>query len=729
MTLSDTILYENTEFLSVLNEVATAISTMMDSHGKKDSVNDMDMTVYMEFFSDSSFILGSSRVRSFYFSFDDPKFTLSQIIRLNRTYFSSYFQPCSFNDTTKTLLFNLIFHETLHGIGFHFSKYNLTGWGGFVDDGFYIGQHAVNAYREITQNNNLDRIPVENSFGPGSEHVHWEEGKDSSHLNENRYYNSIYHPSLPYEIMTPILDTDVYLTKLTLGVLEDYGYTVHYDTPYMYPVLDSYNLLTIEINDTNDTNYTSTFSNAILNPEILTNETDNHLLSEHSNHHKLLFTCNLLDDAKDVVLYIKKIFEDICDTYYHIHLEFNNLSEEMYDKVILINCTTTKEAMKMTLNIGKIKEYVICNDLKIPKISLMIVKFIILELCGITNQDNYLYGINTIKLYNEIIKDTIEIPASKVPLVEGYSEYGYEYPCIQNDILNKCEIGKEINISYLTLVAIQDGNIMHTRKTGHNFKLTPTIVNDYNLIPNYNETQINNDDICIYTSNGASLMSLLYKLINRNENTIIKEGDIVSKNDIVIINERNVTLDNLFWDGCIELNNRSMFERYEHLYSNECKELLYWRMVPDIEWNIINKICSKEPGREPCVMNIKNNNCGSHYIKFEFTDPDLLKSKENENSYVSSFWWICLNSTKIRLKVNSKESSTIYKKDGFSIFKFNLGERDNVEILNFIDNKLELLNIWFLKENTNGEGNLNILLDNLKDQRWNDNLENIYTIF
>ena len=112
-----------------------------------------------------------------------------------------------------------------------------------------------------------------------------------------------------------------------------------------------------------------------------------------------------------------------------------------------------------------------------------------------------------------------------------------------------------------------------------------------------------------------------------------------------------------------------------------------------------------------------------------FTDPDLLKSKENENSYVSSFWWICLNSTKIRLKVNSKESSTIYKKDGFSIFKFNLGERDNVEILNFIDNKLELLNIWFLKENTNGEGNLNILLDNLKDQRWNDNLENIYTIF
>ena len=58
MTLSDTILYENTEFLSVLNEVATAISTMMDSHGKKDSVNDMDMTVYMEFFSDSSFILG-----------------------------------------------------------------------------------------------------------------------------------------------------------------------------------------------------------------------------------------------------------------------------------------------------------------------------------------------------------------------------------------------------------------------------------------------------------------------------------------------------------------------------------------------------------------------------------------------------------------------------------------------------------------------------------------------
>tara|TARA_X000000368_G_C22527243_1_gene491885 strand:- start:177 stop:563 length:387 start_codon:yes stop_codon:yes gene_type:complete len=128
-------------------------------------------------------------------------------------------------------------------------------------------------------------------------------------------------------------------------------------------------------------------------------------------------------------------------------------------------------------------------------------------------------------------------------------------------------------------------------------------------------------------------------------------------------------------------------------------------------------------------MNIKKNNCGSHYIKFEFTDPDLLKSKENENSYVSSFWWICLNSTKIRLKVNSKESSTIYKKDGFSIFKFNLGERDNVEILNFIDNKLELLNIWFLKENTNGEGNLNILLDNLKDKRWNDNLENIYTIF
>jgi hypothetical protein len=178
-----------------------------------------------------------------------PDFPIKQEITLNSEYIdNNYFMNTgSFNGTTCKRLLSVIIHEMLHGIGIGVYTQDDIGWGGFLDTNniWYIGKNgkirAIEEYRKIITKTlvdvtNINRIPVENSFGEGTAYSHWEEGKkDSSggnYTNEYRIFNGVFYPALPNEIMTGFSGNE-YFTGLTAGALEDYGYKINWNSQYI----------------------------------------------------------------------------------------------------------------------------------------------------------------------------------------------------------------------------------------------------------------------------------------------------------------------------------------------------------------------------------------------------------------------------------------------------------------------------------------------------------------
>lgn len=96
---------------------------------------------------------------------------------------------------------DFIVHETLHAMGLGtlwntFKLLNLTG--------NYIGTNALEAYRELTGKPGLTSVPVE----PGS-----------GHFSETALGN---------EILTPTIGKTTFISTVSIGALEDLGYTVDY---------------------------------------------------------------------------------------------------------------------------------------------------------------------------------------------------------------------------------------------------------------------------------------------------------------------------------------------------------------------------------------------------------------------------------------------------------------------------------------------------------------------
>ena len=105
----------------------------------------------------------------------------------------------------------------------------------------YTKSKAIMAYRKSTNNPYIKRIPVENSFSAGTRYSHWEEGLKDGFLSEHRYYKypegDVFHPHLKYELMSGFVDTEMYLSSITTGALEDYGYKIDNTNIYIvdYP--------------------------------------------------------------------------------------------------------------------------------------------------------------------------------------------------------------------------------------------------------------------------------------------------------------------------------------------------------------------------------------------------------------------------------------------------------------------------------------------------------------
>lgn len=129
----------------------------------------------------------------------------------------------------------VMFHEILHvlgcvGVGEKGSQ--------FINDNStlpyntYTGQNGVNRYRDVLDKNGKnvalyveDIFPLEDDYGYGTETFHFEED-----AHRHRWLNGIYYNTIKNEIMTGIMNGENFITSLTLGVLEDLGFMVNYES-------------------------------------------------------------------------------------------------------------------------------------------------------------------------------------------------------------------------------------------------------------------------------------------------------------------------------------------------------------------------------------------------------------------------------------------------------------------------------------------------------------------
>jgi hypothetical protein len=141
--------------------------------------------------------------------------------------------------------YHVLLHEIGHILGIG-SFWYLTGCPktGYVENGttkhYYTGTNAFREYKSVFAGFSNDAflgIPIEDDGGAGTAGVHPEEGPEGGLSGDNRYINGIFHPGLDTELMTGWLDSSPVstpLSRITLGFLEDIGYTVNYNIADVY---------------------------------------------------------------------------------------------------------------------------------------------------------------------------------------------------------------------------------------------------------------------------------------------------------------------------------------------------------------------------------------------------------------------------------------------------------------------------------------------------------------
>lgn len=132
-----------------------------------------------------------------------------------------------------SLAYYTVLHEIFHvfGIG--------TLWDSLVNDSReYTGVNALREYRNVVGNQELGFIPIEDDGGIGTADGHPEEGTGMVRMK-----NGITYPGLDRELMTgyseSIDNEPMILSRITVGFMEDLGYTVRYEgaDEMMYPTL------------------------------------------------------------------------------------------------------------------------------------------------------------------------------------------------------------------------------------------------------------------------------------------------------------------------------------------------------------------------------------------------------------------------------------------------------------------------------------------------------------
>ena len=131
----------------------------------------------------------------------------------------------------------MLIHEIIHILGVSSSVHFFNN----IEGNFYLGENGVKQYKKVLANNSYERyreitkVPIENSFGAGTIGSHFEEGQDTNNNTEFIFENGLEYPSVPNEIMTGFINLSFnFLSIMTLGVLEDIGWTVNYNSNYVF---------------------------------------------------------------------------------------------------------------------------------------------------------------------------------------------------------------------------------------------------------------------------------------------------------------------------------------------------------------------------------------------------------------------------------------------------------------------------------------------------------------
>ena len=102
---------------------------------------------------------------------------------------------------------------------------------------YYTGINALREYRSVFNDQALIGIPIEDNGSSGTVNVHLEEGTENTITTNDRFVNGKLHPGLDQELMTgwaESFDFDMPLSKITISLLEDLGYSVNYDQADSY---------------------------------------------------------------------------------------------------------------------------------------------------------------------------------------------------------------------------------------------------------------------------------------------------------------------------------------------------------------------------------------------------------------------------------------------------------------------------------------------------------------
>ena len=133
----------------------------------------------------------------------------------------------------KSLAYYTILHEIFHVLGIG------TLWDSLVNDSReYTGVNALREYRNAIENQALAFIPIEDDGGIGTADGHPEEG-----TGVVRVKNGITYPGIDRELMTGYSESadnePMILSRITVGFMEDLGYTVRYEgaDEMLYPAL------------------------------------------------------------------------------------------------------------------------------------------------------------------------------------------------------------------------------------------------------------------------------------------------------------------------------------------------------------------------------------------------------------------------------------------------------------------------------------------------------------
>ena len=212
------------------------------------------------------------------------------VIRLNPDNDSG--SQVNFNGVSTILNVVVLVHEILHifdyGVGTIWDSLNGTD----VDSDYYFyGKNATfqyNNYLELYNfNSKLHHVKVEDSGGGGTVGSHTEEGYNliidpnsdfSQWMLQARFdLSQNLYPCFYEEIMTGWIDSNNYFTWISCGVLQDLGFSVNYNSEYVYynndlpsyPRIDSLSLT--NVNNSNNINNINNINNSKIINDISNN--------------------------------------------------------------------------------------------------------------------------------------------------------------------------------------------------------------------------------------------------------------------------------------------------------------------------------------------------------------------------------------------------------------------------------------------------------------------------